>query len=123
MAFAYDGKSDEDAPLVIKQIDFETNCVCAKFGNGTFTGCTNLETVIFPPKYKPEDLSPFGYCPKLKTFDLSNMAENIAYEEVNQNFIIDSETFPDNGQIIIKRGQTNVDGFVKYLTAKLEGKN
>ena len=114
-AFAYPG-NDNDAPLVIKQVDFKPGCVCDHFGNGAFASCTNLETVIFPPKYHPVDALPFTLCSSLKILDFSNMTETITDEEINEDFFTG---VPKNGYFIFKESQDNITRFLRFVSEEL----
>lgn len=122
--FVPDENTDYSAPLAIKTIDFKKGCQCTMFSTLTqvgtnFNNCVNLETVIFPPLYTAQDQFMFVGCPKLSTFDLRNITKNVT---AANNYLNEIKDFPENGQIIIKKHQTNVATFAEYLRTKLENK-
>lgn len=48
---AFSATSEYTSPLLIEKIDYEQDCACTNLGQSSFTGCTNLKEVIFPPKF------------------------------------------------------------------------
>lgn len=76
-----------DAPTVIKEINYEPNCVTTQFAyTGTyvsgnnFQNLPNLEKVYFPPYYKAfGDAYLFDNCPKLSYIDLSQSNGDISF--------------------------------------------
>lgn len=116
-----DEEHEYDAPNAIKKLEFEQSCQCFSFGPTSFCFCDNLETVVFPPLYMPYgDYFLFDSCKKLSTFDLSNITVQI--DQVTDDYLPNISKFPNNGQIIVKKNQTNVTVFANYLKDKLSSK-
>ncbi len=110
--FAYDGKSVQDGSLAIKKVDYEgEDNSCTKFGNSSFSGCINLETVIFPPNFTSTDENLFGGCKSLSTLDFSHVIGELLFKDTMFTY-----DYAIKGKIIItKKDQV----FAKSLLEKL----
>lgn len=112
-AFAYNKASKEDGALAIKKIDFagKTNA-CTKLGNGSFTGCINLETVVFPPKFDGNDVGLFNDCSNLSILDFSHVEAILTFNEAMFTY-----DYANKGKIIVN--EKNAD-FAKRLQDRLK---
>lgn len=78
---AFSATSEYTSPLLIEKIDYEQDCACTNLGQSSFTGCTNLKEVIFPPKLDTWGGSIFSGCSSLSLLDVSNIEGTVTKDD------------------------------------------